>query len=148
MDRAAEVELVVAAGDRRRLADRDHPALVEQHRAVAEALDRAHVVGHEQDRAALALEPLELVEALLLEARVADREHLVDQQDLGVDLDRDREREPHRHARGVVLQPHVEELLELGEGDDAVEALARLLAREAEHDRVDHHVVARGQVAR
>ena len=27
-----------------------------------------------------------------------------------------------------------------------VEALARLLAREAEHDRVDHHVVAGGQV--
>ncbi len=41
------------------------------------------------------LEPVELVEALLLEGGVADREHLVDQQDLGVDLDRDREGEPH-----------------------------------------------------
>ena len=59
---------------------------------------------------------------------VADREHLVDQQDLGVDLDRHREREAHVHPRGVVLQPHVEELLELGEGDDVVEARTRLLA--------------------
>ncbi len=65
-----------------------------------------------------ALEPVELVEALLLEGGVADGEHLVDQQDLGVDLDRDREREAHVHAGGVVLQPQVEEVLELGEGDD------------------------------
>ena len=33
------------------------------------------------------LEALELVEAFLLERRVADRQHLVDEQDLGVDLD-------------------------------------------------------------
>ena len=103
-------------------------ALVEQHRAVAEALHRTHVVGHEQDRAALALESLELVEALLLEAGVPDRQHLVDQQDLRVDLDRHREGEAHVHPRGVVLQAHVEEVLELREGDDVVEALAGLLA--------------------
>ena len=125
----AEVQLVVLAGDRRRLADRDHVAPLEQHRAVAEALDRAHVVGHEQDRPARPLEPLELVEALLLEVGVADRQHLVDQQDLRVDLDRDREREPHEHPRRVVLQPQVEELLELGEVDDRVEALAHLATR-------------------
>ena len=49
----AEVDLVVALGDVLRVADREHPAALEQHRAVAEALDRAHVVGHEQDRPAL-----------------------------------------------------------------------------------------------
>ena len=75
-------------------------------------------MGDEHDRAAFALEPEELLEALLLEGGVADGEHLVDQQDLGVDLDRGREREPHEHPRGVVLQAQVEELLELGEGDD------------------------------
>ncbi len=37
------------------------------------------------------LQPLELLEALLLERGVADGEHLVDEQDVGVDLDRDRE---------------------------------------------------------
>ena len=41
----------------------------------------------------------ELVEALVRERLVADREHLVDQQHLGVDVDRDREPEPHVHAR-------------------------------------------------
>ena len=45
------------------------------------------------------LQPLELLEALLLERGVADGEHLVDQQHVGVDLDRDGEAEPHAHAR-------------------------------------------------
>ncbi len=124
----------------------DHVAALEQHRAVAEALDRRHVVRHEDDRLALGLEAVELLEALLLERGVADRQHLVDQQHVGVDLDRDREGEPHRHPRRVVLELEVEELLELGERDDVVEARLGLVAREAEHHRVDQHVVARGQV--
>ena len=53
---------------------------------------------------------IEDVEALLLEGGVADGEHLVDEQDVGVDLDRHREGEPDVHARGVVLEL---ELLEL-----------------------------------
>ena len=62
---------------------------------------------------------------------VAHREHLVDEQHVGVDLDRDREAEPDAHPRRVVLQLQVDELLELGERDDLVEALVRLLARRA-----------------
>ncbi len=79
-------------------------------------------MGDEHDRPAFALEPEELLEALLLEGGVADREHLVDQQDLGVDLDRGREREAHEHPRGVVLELQVDELLQLGERDHLVEA--------------------------
>ena len=85
-------------------------------------------MGDEQDRPTLSLQPLELLEAFLLERRVADGEHLVDQQDLGLHLNRDRECEAHVHARGVVLELQVEEVLELGERDDVVEALPRLLA--------------------
>ena len=124
----------------------DHAPRSEQHRAVAEALDRAHVVGDEQDRPPCGAHALELVEALALEGGVADGEHLVDQQHVGVDLDGDREAEPHAHARRVVLELQVDELLELRELDDLVEAPARLPPREPEHDRVDDDVVARGQV--
>ena len=60
---------------------------------------------------------VEDVEALLLEGGVADGEHLVDQQDVGVDLDRDRERQADVHARGVVLELEVLELAQLGEVD-------------------------------
>ena len=58
----------------------------------------------EHDRSPLVAQPIEDVEALLLEGGVADREHLVDQQDVGVHLDRHREGQTHVHARGVVLE--------------------------------------------
>jgi hypothetical protein len=69
---APEVELEVLVRDVLRVADVDHPPLLEQHRAVAEALHADHVVRHEQDRLALIAHPVEDVEALLLERRVAD----------------------------------------------------------------------------
>ena len=68
---------------------------------------------------------LDAVEALALERLVADREHLVDEEDVGVDVDGDREPEPHVHARRVVLHLLVDELLELGEVDDLVEDARR-----------------------
>ena len=77
------------------------------------------------------LQAIELIEALLLKRGVSDREDLVDQEHVRVHLDGDREREAHVHAGGVVLELEVEELLELGEGDDLVEPLARLLAASA-----------------
>ena len=49
------------------------------------------------------LELVDPVEALALERLVADRQHLVDEQHVGVDVHGDREAEAHVHARGVVL---------------------------------------------
>ena len=77
----------------------DDVAVVDQHRPVAVGLDRAHVVGDEDDRLAALAHPVEDVGALLLEGGIADREHLVDQEDVGVGLDHHREREPHGHPR-------------------------------------------------
>ena len=79
----------------------------------------------EQNRLAAALELGELVQALVREALVADREHLVDQQHVGIDVDRDGESQPHVHAGRVGLDRRVDELLHLGEVDDLVEAPRR-----------------------
>ena len=123
----AEVQLVVGARDRVRLADLDarRPRSISIARSQKRSTAAMSCVTNTIVRPSR-LEPLELLEALLLERGVADREHLVDEQDVGVDLDRDREREPHAHARRVVLELEVDELLELGERDDLVEPLARL----------------------
>ena len=56
-------------------------------------------MGHQQDRLAAAAKLRELVQALVGKAFVADREHLVDEQDVGIDVDRDGESEAHVHAR-------------------------------------------------
>ena len=69
------------------------------------------------------------VEALALERLVADREHLVDEQHVGIDVDGDCEAEAHVHARRVVLHLLVDEPLELGELDDVVEPLHRCRVR-------------------
>ncbi len=52
---------------------------------------------------------------LLLERRVADREDLVDEEDLGLEVRGDREGQPHVHAARVVLDRSVDELLDLRE---------------------------------
>ncbi len=113
---------------------------------MAEAVERAHVVSHEHDRSALVAHRVEDVEALLCEGGVANRKHLIDEQDLRVDLDRDGERQAHVHARRVVLELELLELAQFGEVDHRVIAGARLARREAHHDAVEHHVVARGQI--
>ena len=83
-------------------------------------------MGHEQDRLAAAPELGELVEALVRESLVADRQHFVDEQHVGIDVDRDGEAEPHVHARRIGLDRRVDELPQLGELDDLVEALLDL----------------------
>ena len=95
-------------------------------RAVAEPLDRGRVVRDEQDRAAALLERGDDAEALSLEALVADREDLVEEQDVRLEERGDREAEPHRHPRRVRPHRPVDRVLELGERDDLVEALADL----------------------
>ena len=112
-----------------------------------DALDRARVVRDEHERRAR----LDLLgdarQALALERLVADREHLVDQQHVGVEVRGDREAEPHEHAARVRLDRHVDEVAELGELDDALDPLLDLLAREAVQRAVELDVLAAGEVA-
>ena len=78
---------------------------------------------HELDDALLRLRP---------EVGVAGGEDLVEQQDVRVDRRRDREPEPGAHARRVGLDRRVDELAEVGVGDDVGEQLADDLVVEAE----------------
>ena len=73
----------------------------------------------------------ELVETLEREGLVADGQHLVDEQHVGIDVNRHGEAQPHVHAGRVGLDRRVDEVLELGELDDLVEALRDLALREA-----------------
>ena len=117
-------------------------ALPQQDGAVAQPLDGLRVVRDEEDRAAAVLELGDLPEALPLELLVADGEHLVEQQHVGLDVRRDREAEAHEHARRVRAHRQVDELLELGEGHDLVHHLADARAGQAVDRAVQVDVLA------
>ena len=87
---------------------------------------------HENDRPALALELVHAFHAFLLESFVPYGEHLVDEQHVRLDVDGNRKPETDVHARRVETYLVVNELLELRERDDVVEATFDLAAREAQ----------------
>ena len=90
----------------------------------AQPLDSLEVVADEDHGAAFPRHVVHLAETLPLERGVADGEHLVDQQDLRLEVRRDGEGEAQVHAARVVLHRRVDERLDFGERDDLVE-LAR-----------------------
>ena len=89
----------------------------------------------EDDGASVPRDVAHLAEALLLELDVADGEHLVDEEDLGLEVRGDGEREPHLHPARVALDRSVEEALDTGELDDVVEPPRDLRAAHPEDRR-------------
>ena len=105
------------------------------------------VVADEEDRAPSRRRPRRILpEALPLELGVADRQHLVDEQDLRLEVGGDREGEPHVHPARVALDRRVDELLDLGELDDLVEPRRDLASAHAEDRAVEEDVLAPGQL--
>src|SRR5262249_34699339 len=119
----------------------------EHERGVGDLLDESGGVRDDDDRAPLSLELTDAIETLPLEQLVADGEYLVDQQDVGLHVDGDREAEPHVHAGRVEAHLRVDELFQLRERDDLVEAARQLLARHAEDRAVQEDVLATRQLA-
>ena len=103
-------------------------------------------MGDEHDRPPLVLELLDPVEALALEPLVPHGQDLVDDEDVGVDVDRHGEAQPDVHPRRVELHLVVDELLELGEGHDLVEDLVDVAPRQPEQRAVQVDVLAPGEL--
>ena len=79
--------------------DVDEVAVVEHGGLVGDLADEFGGVGDEEDGAAFSLELLDPFDAFALEGFVADRQHLVDDEDFGFDVDGDGEPESGVHAR-------------------------------------------------
>ena len=121
-------------------------AVMEEDAAAAERLYDRHVVADEEDGPALARDPAHLPETLLLECEVPDGEHLVDEQDLRLQMRGDREREPDLHTARVALDRRVEEVVDLGKRDDLVEAALDLPLPHPEDRAVEVDVLAPRQL--
>src|SRR5689334_976508 len=85
-------------------------------------------------------------DALSLELDVADGQDLVDEQDVGFHVRRDREPEPRDHPGGIRAERGVDEVAELREVDDRVEATLHLPPGAAEDRAVQEHVLAAGEL--
>ena len=66
----------------------------------------------------------DLADALTLECLVPDSEHLVQEQDVSIDVDGDRKAEAHVHPGRVGTHGQVDEAFELGEGHDLIDPLS------------------------
>ena len=96
----------------------------------------------EDDRPSRPPERTDAVVALLLKSGVADREHFVDDQHVGLEVRSYRECESHVHSRRVAFHRRVDELFDFGEGHDLVELPSDLDARHAEDCAVQKDVLA------
>jgi hypothetical protein len=85
-------------------------------------------------------------QALLLEVGIAHRQHLVDQQDVGLQKGGDGETQAHLHAQREEFDLAVDGVGEPGELDDLIESFVGDLAAHAEHGAVEEHVLASGEV--
>ena len=132
----------VGVDDALRVALQPREAAVEPERLVAEPRHEIQRVRDQQHRPAATAELSELVEALVRKGFVADGQHFVDEQDVGIDMNGHGEPEPHVHAGGVGLHRRVDEVLELGKRDDLVEPCGHLAFRQPEHHPVDVDVLA------
>ena len=120
--------------------------MLKHDRAVAEPLDRARIVGHEDDGPSRTLEVPDPPEALLLERLVSDGQHLVEQQHVRLDVHRHGEPEAHVHPGRVGTHWHVLELFELGEVDDLVQVFVDVAALESVDRSVEVHVLDAGEL--
>ena len=121
-------------------------ALVQDHGAVTHPADRVEVVTHDHHGRARVADLGHLVEALHLERHVTDGEHFVDEQHARIHVDGHREAEPHEHARRIELHRRVDEVPDVGELHDRVEAGIHLGAGQPQDGRVDIHVLPAGQL--
>ena len=128
------------------LAIRDERPVLEEQAATAQCSNERHGVADEKHGPAFRSHVSHLPEALLLECNVADGQHLVDNQDLGLEVRGDREAEADFHPARVALHRRVEEAFDVGEGDDLVEAAVDLVLSHAEDRAGQEDVLAPRQL--
>ncbi|OQA42175.1 MAG: hypothetical protein BWY52_02294 [Chloroflexi bacterium ADurb.Bin325] len=99
-----------------------------------------------QDRPAAARDFAHFPEAFLLECGIADGKDFIDNKDFRVQVRGHGEGEPHVHAGAVAFDRGVDELLDLGEGDDLVELAADFGLGHAQDRTIEEDVLAAGQL--
>src|SRR5439155_1223451 len=89
----------------------DHPTVLQMNGVSAKLGDRSHVMTHKKHGSSLFCHITHFAKTFLLERSVADGQHLVDHQNLRLQVRSHRKRQPHVHPARIVFYRRVEELL-------------------------------------
>jgi hypothetical protein len=120
---------------------------VDQKGFVAKFFNGLQGVRHKHKRLATPLKIANTIEATQLKLNVTHREHLVDQQHIGIDLGGDRESQAHVHPARIIAHGHVDKIVQSGKIDDGVKSASNILARNAQQRGVEIDVFPPGQIA-
>ncbi|MNM95495.1 hypothetical protein D3C81_1079440 [compost metagenome] len=138
--------LAVLQHDLGRRSGHAHGAVTKQDGMVRERTDRLLIVRHQQQRAAVGTQRLHLLETALLEKCIAHRQRFVDDEDVRLHLSLHCERQSQHHAAGVSPHRLVNEVADVGEGGDGIEALHHLALGETQDHAVENDVLTPGEV--
>ena len=123
-----------------------HPAMLKQHRPIADGLNGLLIVAHNQQRRALSLESPNPLKALVLEIGITHRQRLIHNQHIRSACRCHAESQPHLHAAAVHPHRLVHVVANLGKSfdrrhqhRDVVQVIAQQLARH-------HHILPAGEV--
>src|SRR2546423_15542059 len=108
--------------------------------------DSGHVVGHEEHGSSLGPQVAHCAETLSLKSDVANGEHLVDEQDVRVEMRGDRKAQSHSHARRIAFDGRVDEPLDIRELDDLFQLAIDFAFPHPEDRAVEIHVLATAQL--
>ena len=129
-----------------RLARHHYAAAVHPQRSATQLRNRGHLMAHENDGSSFASDVTHLRQAALLELRVADGEHLIDDQDVRLEVRGNREREAEIHAAGISLHRRINKTCDAGEFDDLVETALDVAPVHAKDGAVQEDVFAPRQL--
>ena len=107
--------------------------MIEQQYPVAVFTDAVQIVADKQNCLALLLEFFELPITLCLEKDVPDRQCLIDNQNLRIDIDRHSKSQPHKHTAGVRLDRLVHKVADIGKVQNILQSRIDLFLGKADH---------------
>ena len=132
---------LISVADRLRFAAHDHLAVVKPQDMVAQTPHRIQIVRNIQKRRSSRQKLLHTALAPLAELIVADRQNLIDNQDIRLNHRRHRESKPRLHTGRIILNRRIQEFLDLGEFDYLIKMSLHELPAVPQHSPVQENIL-------
>src|ERR1700730_472151 len=116
-----------------------------QHDSVAQLADIIHGMRNQEDGLSPPTKILNPLEALPLKSGVAYAENLIDDQNIGIDFNRNGKSEAHVHSGRVLLHRGVNKVSQFRKLDDGLLAFPDLALGQPQKQPVEQNVLAAGQ---